>query len=71
MVEIVPYNLPHFPRPCGSDAGGRIMQEQLSRATHGAVAEYGNDIVAAIAIHLQSDPQLNRFVVTQRYFSIF
>ena len=46
-AEIVPYNLPHFPHPCGSDAGGtspwtgegRTMQEQLSRATHGAVAD--------------------------------
>jgi len=47
MAEIVPYNLPHFQHPCGSDAGdtspwmgaGRTMQEQLSRATHGAVAD--------------------------------
>ena len=47
MAEMVPYNSPHFPHPCGSDAGGtspwmgdgRTMQEQLSGATHGAVAE--------------------------------
>jgi hypothetical protein len=46
-AEIVPYNLPYFLHPYGSDAGGtspwmgdgRTMQEQLSRATHGAVAE--------------------------------
>ncbi len=37
------------------DGEGRTMQEQLSRATHGAVAEHGNDIVATIAIHLRSD----------------
>jgi hypothetical protein len=51
MAEIVPYNLPHFPHPCGSDAGGtspwmgdgRTMQEQLPGATHGAVAERWND----------------------------
>ncbi len=35
MAEIVPYNLPHFPHPCGPDAGGR--------ATHGAVAGRWND----------------------------
>ncbi len=100
MAEIVPYNLPHFPHPCGSDAGGaspwmhprvpslpqhprapslpqaaftlaqftlgggRTMQEQLLRATHGAVVEYGNDAEGLNRIYVQCDLKTERLVVS-------
>ncbi len=66
MAEMVPYNLPHFPHPCGSAAGGRTMQEQLSRATHGAVITPRHAGLDPVSMDFSLNSRMYRHVLSSR-----